>query len=102
MITRLINFVIFGSALTLAATVLGAWGDSGDLSPGAQGVAFAGGTIDVGSLLLGLAAGVVFGQVVGVRWAQVPQRMIRWLERHHENLMRLALGLLCAGVLVYW
>jgi len=72
---------------------------AGAAAAGAQSEKF---RIDFGSLLLGLALGVLIGNLSAIPWAEIPRRLSGWLVRNTENFGYLVF---CGGliaILVYY
>ena len=59
-------------------------------------------SIDLGSMLLGLAAGLLLSALARVSWAELPGRTVTWLLANERNFARLAWAALFAVVLLFY
>lgn len=60
------------------------------------------GSIDIKSLLIGLAAGWLLAYAGRVPWLEIPARTIGWLIKNERNILRLGMaGILLAVVIFY-
>jgi hypothetical protein len=60
------------------------------------------GELDLTSLLLGLAAGLLLATLARISWAELPRRSIDWLLANERNFARLAWAALFIGVLYFY
>jgi hypothetical protein len=58
--------------------------------------------IDMGSLLMGLAAGLLLATLARVSWAELPTRVVSWLLANERNFARLAWGLIFIVILFFY
>jgi len=58
--------------------------------------------IDLGSLLVGLAAGLLLSALARISWAELPRRTVSWLLANERNFARLAWGFLFVVILLFY
>jgi hypothetical protein len=86
----------------LAAGVLAVIGSSEMSRAPFQGIGNGEMTIDLGSLLLGLAAGLLLSALARVSWAELPGRTVTWLLANERNFARLAWAVLFGVILLFY
>jgi hypothetical protein len=58
--------------------------------------------IDLGSLLVGLAAGILLSTLARISWAELPRRTVSWLLENERNFARLAWAALFVAILLFY
>jgi hypothetical protein len=58
--------------------------------------------LDLTSLLLGLAAGILLTTIARISWAELPRRTVNWLMANERNFARMAWAALFVGVLLFY
>lgn len=58
--------------------------------------------LDLPSLLIGLAAGIVLSALARISWAELPGRAVSWLLTNERNFVRLAWVAIFAGILLFY
>jgi len=58
--------------------------------------------VHLGSLMLGLALGIVLSALARVSWTQLPRRFVGWLLQYERSFYRIALVGVFAGVLLFY
>lgn len=96
------NAGLFGAGLTVVATVgaalgLGWWIVT---SPNDARAVF--NEVHTPSLVAGMMLGVSACGLRGIKWLELPRRMIRWVVANEPNLYLGAIAAVCLGVLVFY
>jgi hypothetical protein len=86
----------------LAAGVLAVIGSSSSprvqfALPSAEGLG-----IDLRSLLIGLAAGLILSALARISWTELPRRTVAWLMANERNFVRIALAAIFIAVLCFY
>ena len=58
--------------------------------------------LDLPSLLVGLAAGIILSTLARISWAELPRRTVSWLLANERNFVRLAWVAIFAGILLFY
>jgi len=58
--------------------------------------------LDLPSLLIGLASGVLLSALARISWAELPRRSVMWLLANERNFVRLAWVAIFAGILLFY
>lgn len=58
--------------------------------------------LDLASLSLGLALGLVIATLARIGWADLPRRMANWLAENTWNFAVVGFGIACAAVIVLY
>lgn len=58
--------------------------------------------LDLPSLLIGLASGVLLATLARISWAELPRRTVSWLLANERNFVRLAWVAIFAGILLFY
>lgn len=59
-------------------------------------------TIDLASLMVGMALGLLLSAIARVSWSELPRRLANWLLTNERRLYRIVWAALLVGVLVYY
>jgi hypothetical protein len=59
-------------------------------------------SLDVGSLMLGLALGLMMATLARIRWTDVPRSIISWFIVNERWLHRVAMAFILLGVLIFY
>jgi hypothetical protein len=59
-------------------------------------------TIDLASLFVGLALGLLLSAVARISWSEIPHRLANWLLSNERPIYRCAWAALFIAVLVYY
>lgn len=99
---RVMSFVSMLSVGVIAAVVFatGAYGPVSAVGAGPAGIE--GFQIDYGSLVLGLALGVVIGNLASVPWMEYPRRIAAWFVRNSETFGWLVMAAVFGAILVLY
>jgi hypothetical protein len=92
-------FSLFSFAVLAAGVIVVVGSGSGSVTGTS---AASGGGLHAGSLLIGLAAGLLLSAMLRVSWAQIPGRTVAWLTRHERNLVRFVWVVLFALILCFY
>jgi hypothetical protein len=58
--------------------------------------------VDHASLLLGIALGFCLATLARVSWAEMPRRLVLWVQANERNFVRLAWASIFVAVLLYY
>jgi hypothetical protein len=58
--------------------------------------------LDLPSLLIGLAVGILLSALARISWAELPRRTVSWLLANERNFVRLVWVALFAGILLFY
>lgn len=59
-------------------------------------------SIDLASLMLGLALGLLLSAVARISWSELPHRLANWMLANERRIYRIAWAGLLVAVLVYY
>jgi len=58
--------------------------------------------LDLPSLMIGLASGILLSAIARISWAELPRRTVSWLLANERNFVRLAWVAIFAGILLFY
>ncbi len=99
-----LSFLAFGFLAAGVVTVIGQ-GQGADLSlDSLLSRELTGETsgIHLGSLLIGLALGLVLSALARVSWSELPRRFVEWLFRYERSFYRLAIVGILVAILAFY
>lgn len=97
-----LSLLAFGFLAAGVLTVIGSGsGPLGQLSMDAVTSSDRSG-VHLGSLLLGLALGLVLSALARVSWSELPRRVITWLLNNERRFYRIAWAGLFIAILVFY